>query len=282
MAIQHRVLVVGSTGATGKHVVQMLLDRGDTEVTAITRSKDKLMDLLGNGEEKSISNLTVVEGIVHQMDMKELTTLCSTSKFTAIVSCLGHNLTFRGMFRDGLFVSDTVRRLKTAMPKDCRFVLMGTDAVQYPDGSDPKRTRFERGILRMMRFLLPPVKDNELAAEILFEDAEKEGCYDWVAVRPGDLLEITEQCGCDVKEDYEIHEHTFGGLFGENAIARSQVAHFMANLATMEKESFQKSYNHKMPVIYQKKDQSPPPKSSKECCSQAPTRVAVMAGAGIY
>ena len=131
--------------------------------------------------------------------------------------------------------------------------MMGTDGVAHPDGSDPKRTRFERGVLRIMRFLLPPVKDNELSAEILFEDAKKEKSYDWVAVRPGDLIEIPEEAEDDAKKNYEIHEHTFGSLFGDNAVARFQVAHFIANLATMDSENFQKSYNHKMPVIYQKK-----------------------------
>ena len=159
------------------------------------------------------------------------------------------------MFREGLFVSETVKKLTASMPKGCRFVMMGTDAVAYPDGSDPKRTRFERGILRLMRWLLPPVKDNELSAEHLFEEAKANpDCYEWVAVRPGDLLEIEEEAGCPVQNDYMIYEHTFGGLFGDNAVARSQVGHFLAELATMDSGAFQKSYNHKMPVIYQKKE----------------------------
>lgn len=248
----HKILVVGSTGATGKHVVQMLLDRGDTEVVAIARSQDKLMGLLQNSKRRSIKNLTVKEAGIGNMTVDELKTL--TEGCTAVVSCLGHNLTFKGMFREGLFVSETVKKLTASMPKGCRFVMMGTDAVAYPDGSDPKRTRFERGILRLMRWLLPPVKDNELSAEHLFKAAKANpDCYEWVAVRPGDLLEIEEEAGCPVQNDYIIYEHTFGGLFGDNDIARSQVGHFLAELAIMDSGAFQKSYNHKMPVIYQKK-----------------------------
>eukprot|EP00578_Thalassiosira_sp_NH16_P026298 CAMPEP_0181101704 /NCGR_PEP_ID=MMETSP1071-20121207/13906_1 /TAXON_ID=35127 /ORGANISM="Thalassiosira sp., Strain NH16" /LENGTH=275 /DNA_ID=CAMNT_0023184593 /DNA_START=147 /DNA_END=974 /DNA_ORIENTATION=+ len=250
---EHKVLVVGSTGATGKHVVQMLLDRGDTEVTAITRSKDRLMGLLKNSEENFINNLTVVEGGIQEMSIDYLKTLCTTAGCTAVVSCLGHNITFHGMFREGLFVSESVQKLTTAMPKGCRFVMMGTDGVAHPDGSDPKRTRFERGVLRIMRWLLPPVKDNERSTGILFEDAKNDVSYDWVAVRPGDLTEIPEEAQPDATKNYEIHKHTFGSLFGDNAVARFQVAHFIANLATMDSESFQKFYNHKMPVIYQKK-----------------------------
>ena len=84
-SIMHKVLVVGSTGATGKHVVKMLLDRGDTEVTAITRSEDKLMGLLKNGEEKSMDNLTVVEGGIKEMSIDYLTTLCTNAGCTAVV-----------------------------------------------------------------------------------------------------------------------------------------------------------------------------------------------------
>lgn len=248
-----KVLVVGSTGATGKHVVQMLLDRGDTEVVALARSQEKLMGLLGTGQEKSIKNLVVKEASISEMtdaQIKDLTEGC-----TAVVSCLGHNLTFKGMFREGLFVSESVQKLTRAMPSSCRFVMMGTDAVAYPDGSDPKRTRFERGLLRFMRWILPPVNDNELAAAHLFEDAKSsKNSYEWVAVRPGDLVETEDAELLEKsKKDYEIHEHTFGGLFGDNSTYRSQVADFLVHLATMSSKAF-KTYNHKMPVVYSRKE----------------------------
>lgn len=251
----HKILVVGATGATGKHVVQMLLDRGDTEVVAIARSQDKLMGLLRDtGKEQAIENLTVKEAGVTKLSIDELKVL--TEGCTAIVSCLGHNLTFKGMFREGYWVSDTVKKLTKAMPADCRFVLMSTDAIAYPDGSDPKRTRFERGILRFMRWLLQPVADNEMAAGHLFDEAKSENCYEWVAVRPGDLVDIEDEetLKATSKKDYEIFEHTFGALFGDNSVARSHVAHFLTDLSTMDKRAFQKTYNHKLPVIYQYKE----------------------------
>jgi uncharacterized protein YbjT (DUF2867 family) len=40
-----KVLVVGATGATGKHVVQMLLDKGQN-VHVIARSKENMLGLL--------------------------------------------------------------------------------------------------------------------------------------------------------------------------------------------------------------------------------------------
>ncbi len=80
----HKILVVGATGATGKHVVRMLLDRGDTEVVAIVRSQDKLMDLLrDDGKEQSIENLTVKEAGVTILTVDELKVI--TEGCTAIV-----------------------------------------------------------------------------------------------------------------------------------------------------------------------------------------------------
>jgi nucleoside-diphosphate-sugar epimerase len=59
-----KVLVVGATGATGKHVVQSLLDKGRW-VVAVARSEEKMMSLL-----KQSSNT----GDVHdsRLEIKEL------------------------------------------------------------------------------------------------------------------------------------------------------------------------------------------------------------------
>ena len=289
--ITHTILVVGSTGATGKHVVQMLLDRGDTKVVAVARSESRLKGLLRNGEEKSIQNLDVKEASIGQMsvdEIKDLTKGCSAVVrygfqnrgltrssfgfsfcknifvtpsfvfcFVLEISCLGHNMNFKGMFRDGLFVSKAVKKLTKVMPTDCRFVMMGTDGYSYPDGSDVKRTLFERSVLSFLRLVLPPVKDNELAAEHLLDEAKSnKNCYEWVIARPGDLVNIVddEVVIATSKKDYEIFEHTFGSLFGDNSTARSQVAHFMADLATMDSRALQKTYNHKMPVVYSRVD----------------------------
>lgn len=251
--ITHTILVVGSTGATGKHVVQMLLDRGDTKVVAVARSESKLKGLLRNGEQTNIKNLDIKESSIGQMSVDELKDL--TKECTAIVSCLGHNMTFKGMFCDGLFISQSVKKLTKVMPKTCRFVLMGTDGFSYPDGSDAPRTLFERGILNLLRCVLPPVEDNELSAKYLLEEAKSKNkkCYEWVIARPGDLVDEDETVLSETsKKDYEIFDHTSGALFGDQSTTRTQVAHFMTDLATMDSKeaAFQKTYNHKMPVVY--------------------------------
>jgi len=72
-----KVLVIGSTGATGKHVVRMLLERGDTEVIAVARSKDKLTGLINpeNEIDDKMKNLVIKEASVGSMAVDELKSL---------------------------------------------------------------------------------------------------------------------------------------------------------------------------------------------------------------
>lgn len=61
-----KFLVVGATGNTGKHVVQMLLDKGQT-VNVIARSKEKMLSLLK--EENYSDRLNITEGSL--LDLKD-------------------------------------------------------------------------------------------------------------------------------------------------------------------------------------------------------------------
>lgn len=262
----HKVIVIGSTGATGKHVVDFFLDRGDTKVVAIARSKEKLIGLLTHKGENR--NLIVKEASIVDLTVNELKDL--SEGCTAIVCCLGHNLTFKGIFNEGYFVSETVKKIATTMPrKGCRFILMGSDGVAHPDGvTDPKRSTFELFILWLLRCLVPPAYDNELAASYLYN--ETISCpkfVDWSIVRPGDLIDKDATKILPYNEqnsdDYKIFDHPFGFLFGDNSVARYDVAHFMVNLSTMDENNFQNNFNHKMPAIYGKEKASSTEKDKK-------------------
>merc|ERR1712224_789013 len=126
----------------------------------------------------------------------------------------------------------------------------GSDGIAHPDGvTDPKRPLIDRGVFQLMGWLLVPVRDNEMSAKHLYDSVTK----DWSIVRPGDLFDKDEAevCSTDAaKEDYVIRERPAESLFGGGSIARSDVACFMAKLATMDDKDF-RAYNHKMPVIYQ-------------------------------
>uniref|UniRef100_A0A7S4AX65 NAD(P)-binding domain-containing protein n=2 Tax=Pseudo-nitzschia australis TaxID=44445 RepID=A0A7S4AX65_9STRA len=258
-AIINKVLIVGATGATGNHVARMLLDRGDTTVVAVARSKGKLMDLLKIDDNKEEPNLIVKETTILDMAPQELTEI--TEGCGAIVSCLGHNISFRGMYRDGYFLEQTVQKLTKSMLKskekdgsNCRFILMGSEGVAHPDGkTDPKRSNFERCVLFLLRWLVPPHADNEKAALYLHQNPS----FDWSVVRPGDLFNKKEVKDDDSKgaKGYEIFDHPQGALFGDNPTARSDVADFMVGLATMDQNTWEEKFNHKMPVVYGKKEE---------------------------
>lgn len=265
MSAVRKVLVVGSTGATGNHVVRMLLERGDTEVVAVARSKEKLMGLVnpGNTNDEKMKNLDVKETTIASMALEELRGL--VKECSAVVSCLGHNLDWKGIYHDGYFVKETAEKITSVMPQqDCRFVMMGSDGVAHPDGkSDPKRSRLTRALLWLLRMLVPPVADQEMAALHLYQHTlqNPSSSCDWTVVRPGDLFnrddaDIYPVDTSNKQHGYEIFDHPQGSLFGDNSAARSDVAEFMVDLVTMEEKAYQETYNHKMPVIYSKKEDS--------------------------
>lgn len=234
-----KVLVVGATGATGKHVVQMLLDKGQN-VHVIARSKEKMLGLLK--EQDYGDHLTITEGSL--LDLKDEEISEKTKDCQAIISCLGHNMTFSGLWgRPHKLVTEAAKRLTTAMPKkDCKFILMGSDGVSNPDNTtDKPRPLMERSILFLLRYLIPPHADNEAAALFLHENRE---LFEWSVVRPTDLIDA------EVSE-YDIFEQQQGSLFGSGTATRANVADFMANLV-MEEETWGK-YKHKMPILYDKK-----------------------------
>jgi uncharacterized protein YbjT (DUF2867 family) len=67
-----KVVVVGATGATGKHVVQMLLDGGH-QVIACARSKEKMLSLLVQKDYGH--NLVVKEASIADLSAQDLTDL---------------------------------------------------------------------------------------------------------------------------------------------------------------------------------------------------------------
>lgn len=161
------------------------------------------------------------------------------------------------MFRDGKFVVGATKALTSAMPKDCRFILMGSEGVQNPDmKTDPIRPFSERCLISLFRWLLPPHSDNEQAALYLYQNRDD---VDWSVVRPTDLI------NGDVTE-YDVFECHHGSLFGSGVATRANVAHFMVRLV-VEPETWLK-YKHCMPTLYDK----PKPEAAMES-GGAPTEM---------
>lgn len=230
-----KILVVGANGATGKHVVQMMLDRGH-QVIAMVRSKESMLSKLR--DETRREKLQIHEASIVDIKHDDLVELSKDCDF--VVSCLGHNITFKGTFwEDKRLVTDAVKKLTKAMPSSCKFALMGSDGVANPT-VDPKRGAGERAILFLLRHLIPPHADNEDAAKYL--RLHKNEKFGWVIVRPTNLVDAKEASG-----KYTVSEKAEISLFGDHSISRNDVAHFFAELMCNE-DTFEK-YEHKMPVV---------------------------------
>ena len=153
-----KVLVVGASGATGRLVVNQLLSR-DVEVNAIVRSLDALPDMPNLYKiQASVHNLTSSEMAIHIKD-------CN-----AVVSCLGHNLTFKGMFgKPRLLVTDTLQCICSAIKSNetgcaVKVILMNTTGNSNRDIPE-KPPLSQRIVIAILRALLPPHVDNENAAD---------------------------------------------------------------------------------------------------------------------
>ncbi|KAL3939036.1 MAG: hypothetical protein SGBAC_006162 [Bacillariaceae sp.] len=237
MSMSSKIFIVGATGATGKHVVQQLLDKGNS-VIAVTRSKDTMMGHLKKHPKDYGDRLQIHEASILDMSDDELKNMLKGC--SAVVSCLGHRPTLSGLFgHPKRLVTDAAKKLTAAMPSNSKFVLMGTEAVQLP--IDPKRPFGERVALFLLRNLLPPHVDNEEVAAFLQEHQE----ISWSAVRPTNLVDADKADGL-----YSIQEESSLPLFGSQAISRANVAHFMVELVS--NHATYAKWKHKMPVVVEK------------------------------
>lgn len=224
MPTQQTVLLVGATGRTGRRALRQLLDRG-LRVRAIVRSRGKLPpDVAGN------PHLTVIEASLPSLTDDELRG--HLRGCDAVVSCLGHVLSFAGVYgppRD--LVTGATRRLCRAIEAlepaaPVKLILMTSVSVHRPGGLDARRGSFERVLLWMLCRVLPPAADNQRAADFLSEEiGPDDPRVEWVVVRPDSLLEG------EVSE-YALHEGLVNGLFAPGRTRMANVAHFMCELVT--------------------------------------------------
>ncbi|MDF1740434.1 MAG: SDR family oxidoreductase [Verrucomicrobiales bacterium] len=234
-------LIVGASGATGQKLVAELLRRGK-KVKAVVRSSASLPAGLTDSP-----NLTVIEASV--LDLSDSEMEAHLDGCDAVASCLGHNLTFQGMFGNPRkLVTEATRRLSNALKKanadqPGKFVLMNTTGNRNRDLKEPVSFA-EKCVISLLRFLLPPHLDNEEAANFLrTEAAPGKTNLEWVVVRPDGLINL------DTVTDYELHPSpTRSAIFNAGTTSRINVAHFMADLIT--EEDLWNEWKGRMPVIY--------------------------------
>jgi hypothetical protein len=102
----------------------------------------------------------------------------------------------------------------------------------------------DRVVLSILRYLLPPQKDNENAASYLIDFiGESNHVIEWIAVRPDTL--INEEKG----SKYEILESPKQSpVFNPGKTSRINVSHFMTEL--LKNEELWEKWKFRIPVIY--------------------------------
>jgi nucleoside-diphosphate-sugar epimerase len=235
--------VVGASGATGRLLAEQLLNRGQN-VKVIVRSPDKLSDGLKNHDHLSVIQASILD--LNDAEMARHVNGC-----VAVASCLGHNLSWKGIYgHPRRLVSDATRRLCNAIkankPEEpTRFVLMNTAGNSNRDLHEPISFG-QRWVIGLLRLLLPPHVDNEKAADFLRTNiGQDDKAIEWAAVRPDNLINE------DHVTEYEVHPSpTRSAIFNAGSTSRINVGHFMADLIT--NDDTWNRWKGQMPVIYSK------------------------------
>ena len=235
------VLIVGASGATGRLLVEQLLGRGHF-VQVIVRSPDKLPEALRNHDRLSVIHASV-------LDLSDAELAKHVNGCDAVASCLGHNPDLKGIYgQPRRLVTDATRRLCQAIRANkpelkIKFVLMNTAGNSNRDLDEPVSLA-QKGIIGLLRLLLPPQVDNEQAADYLrSEVGQSDRLIEWAAVRPDNLLDEAEVT------NYEVHPSPIrSAIFDAGQTSRINVGHFMTDLITDDK--IWQKWKGQMPVIY--------------------------------
>ena len=237
------ILVVGASGATGRQLIEQLLIQGHN-VKAVVRSPEKLPESWKNNERLKIISASLLD--LSDKEMMELTLDCHS-----IASCLGHNMNWNGIYgQPRKLVTDAARRLCNAIEANkpespIKYVLMNTTGNRNRDLNEPISFA-QKCVIGLLRLLLPPHVDNEMAADYLRTQVGQDNRFiEWAAVRPDGLIDDDEVT------DYAIHLSPIrSAIFNAGKTSRINVGNFMANL--ISDDNLWNKWKGQMPVIYNK------------------------------
>ncbi|MFD2671501.1 NAD(P)-binding oxidoreductase [Marinicrinis sediminis] len=238
-----KVVVLGASGATGQHVVRELINR-----SIPTRILIRETAVLDPSLEKR-EHLEIVKGNMSELDPSELKSLLQDC--TVVISCLGHTPTFKGMFgKPRKLVSDAIQKVcETAIRSEQHIKLILMSTTGYTNRAIGELPSLgQRMVLSALTYLLPPHRDNVMAADYLVEHVGEENEYvQWVVVRPDTLINE------DQVSAYELTSSPVRNpLFNPGKTSRINVGHFMTELAT--DPALWKRWDCKTPVIYNELD----------------------------
>lgn len=233
-----KVLVLGASGATGKLVVQNLLKR-KIKVQAVIRESANIPQNMMEDE-----NLEIIKGNISQFDNLKIQAILKDSD--SVICCLGHNLSFKGMFGPPYkLVSGTIKKVIDAIQSQSgnkKLILMSTTAYTNKKIGE-KNTLGEKIIFALLKIFLQPHNDNMVAANYLVNNIAEKSSFSWVAVRPDSLIDEENE------SDYEVHDQKVRSpIFDPGKTSRINVSHFMVELIT--NNNLWDKWNNKTPVIY--------------------------------
>ncbi|MBI5476797.1 MAG: SDR family oxidoreductase [Ignavibacteriales bacterium] len=235
-----KVLVLGSTGATGRLVVKQLINR-NIKVKIVARKNNNELNELFKHE-----LLETVVGNISEFDRNKNIDLINDCD--AVVSCLGHNISVKGIYgKPRMLVASSIRNICEAIEaskKDkVKVILMNTTACRNREGEE-NYSFADRVVLSLLTILLPPHKDNVKAAEYLSSTIGKNNSkIEWTAVRPDTLINEEKV------SKYEILESPKRSpVFDAGKTSRINVSHLMTEL--LLDEGLWNHWKYKMPVIY--------------------------------
>jgi nucleoside-diphosphate-sugar epimerase len=236
-----KVLVLGASGATGKLVVGQLLNVG--QFVKIIIRPTSIIPVSWKEE----VNLEIKVGYIDSMPTDELKEIIKDCH--SIISCLGHNLTWQGVFgkprklvtKSVVNVCNAIDELKT--DQLFKIILMNTAGNQNRDMPEIISVK-EKLALGLIRLILPPHRDNETASDYLrVIIGQTSTNIEWVVVRPDTLIDRNQVT------QYTDHPSPIrSAIFNPGKTSRITVADFMVRLI-VEIELW-KQWKGKMPVLY--------------------------------
>jgi hypothetical protein len=211
-------------------------------VKVVVRSAEKIPQEIRNHQ-----NIFIIEKTILDMSDEELKEIIQDCD--AIASCLGHRLSFGGIFgKPRRLVKDSVSRLceiiqNNDSEKTVKFVLMNSTGCRNLDLTE-NISFVQSLVIALLRLLLPPHVDNEKAGNYLRSKiGRNHPTIQWSAVRPDALIDKK------TISPYQICSSPIrSAIFDSGQTSRINVAHFMADL--MVDSSIWSKWKGQMPVIY--------------------------------
>lgn len=235
-----KVLVLGATGATGRHVAHLLLQQ-QHHVIALVRNTETLSAL----ESEFGKQFSQIKGTALTLSDSQLSSLIAD--VDGVVTCLGHNLTLKGVYgAPRMLVRDSIKRIinltSAVRPSPLKMLLMNSSGVRNKDQHEPI-SMMQHLVLGLIRTLLPPHRDNEQAADYLRKQGISNNSIQWTVVRPDALIDQDEV------SEYDLHPAPIrSAIFDSGKVSRINVASVMSRLL-IDAELWEK-WKGKMPLVY--------------------------------